>query len=113
MDWGRASCWVGFFNWGCMHGSIDRSLMGFYGGIFSLGLGSGLSCWGRVIVGDIPNGYTSDVVLNQQARVAHQGGMADCLPGGPVAGDTMAVLDVGAHGGSKDRPMAGCLVVHA
>jgi hypothetical protein len=24
-------------------------------------------------VGDIPNGYTSDVVLNQQARVAHQG----------------------------------------
>jgi hypothetical protein len=37
-------------------------------------------------VGDIPNGYTSDVVLNQQARVAHQGGVADCLPGGPVAG---------------------------
>jgi hypothetical protein len=29
-------------------------------------------------VGDIPNRYTSDVVLNQQARVAHQGGMADC-----------------------------------
>jgi hypothetical protein len=28
-------------------------------------------------VGDIPNRYTSDVVLNQQARVAHQGGMAD------------------------------------
>jgi hypothetical protein len=40
-------------------------------------------------VGDIPNMYTSDVVLNQQARVAHQGGMADCLPGGPVAGKTM------------------------
>jgi hypothetical protein len=38
------------------------------------------------IVGDIPNRYTSDVVLNHQARVAHQGGMADCLPGGPVAG---------------------------
>jgi hypothetical protein len=37
-----------------------------------------------VLVGDIPNRYTSDVVLNQQARVAHQGGMADCLPGGPV-----------------------------
>jgi hypothetical protein len=64
-------------------------------------------------VGDIPNRYTSDVVLNQQARVAHQGGMADCLPGGPVAGDTMTVLDAGAHGGSVDRPMAGCLVVHA
>jgi hypothetical protein len=64
-------------------------------------------------VGDIPNGYTSDVVLNQQARVAHQGGMVDCLPGGPVAGDTMAVLDAGAYGGSGDRPMAGWLVVHA
>jgi hypothetical protein len=64
-------------------------------------------------VGDIPNGYTSDVVLNQQARVAHQGGMADCLPGGPVAGETMAVLDAGAYGGSGDGPMAGCLVVHA
>jgi hypothetical protein len=33
-----------------VHGSIDRSLMGFYGGMFSLGLGSGLSCWGRVIL---------------------------------------------------------------
>jgi hypothetical protein len=64
-------------------------------------------------VGDIPNGYTSDVVLNQQAEVAHQGGMADCLSGGPVAGEIMAVLDAGAHGGSEDRPMAGCLVVHA
>jgi hypothetical protein len=64
-------------------------------------------------VGDIQNRYTSDVVLNQQARVAHQGGMADCLPGGPVAGETMAVLDAGAHGGSGDKPMAGCLVVHA
>jgi hypothetical protein len=64
-------------------------------------------------VGDIPNRYTSDVVLNQQARVAHKGGMADCLPGGPFAGETMAVLDAGAHGGSVDRPMAGCLVVHA
>jgi hypothetical protein len=39
--------------------------------------------------------------------------MADCLPGGPVAGDTMAVLDAGAYGGFGDRPMAGCLVVHA
>jgi hypothetical protein len=64
-------------------------------------------------IGDIPNGYTSDVVLNQQTRVAHQGGMADCLTGGPVAGDTMMVLDAGAHGRSVDRPMAGCLVVHA
>jgi hypothetical protein len=64
-------------------------------------------------VGDIPNKYTSDVVLDQQARVAHQDGMADCLPGGPVAAEIMAVLDAGAHGGSKDGPMAGCLVVHA
>jgi hypothetical protein len=39
--------------------------------------------------------------------------MADCLPGGPVAGDATAVLDAGAYGGSDDRPMAGCLVVHA
>jgi hypothetical protein len=64
-------------------------------------------------VGDIPNRYTSDVVLNQQARVAHQAGMADCLPGGPVAESPWRILDVGAHGGSGDRPMAGCLVVHA
>jgi hypothetical protein len=67
----------------------------------------------RGYVGDIPNRYTSDVVLNQQARVDHQGGMADCLPGGLVAGDTMAVLEAGAYGGSGDKPMAGCLVVHA
>jgi hypothetical protein len=66
-----------------------------------------------MFIGDIPNRYTSDVVLNQQARVAHQGGMAGCLLGGPVAGKTMVVLDTGAHGGSIDRPMAGCLVVHA
>jgi hypothetical protein len=39
--------------------------------------------------------------------------MADCLPGGPVAEVAMAVLDAGAYGGSKDRPMAGCLDVHA
>jgi hypothetical protein len=39
--------------------------------------------------------------------------MADCLPGGPVAEVATAVLDVGAYGGSGDRPMAGCLVVHA
>jgi hypothetical protein len=48
-------------------------------------------------------GYTkwvySDVVLNQQARVVHGGGMADCLPGGPVAGKPMAVQDAGAYGG--------------
>jgi hypothetical protein len=68
--------------------------------------------WSKINVGDIPNRYTSDVVLNQQARVAHLGGMADCLPGGPVAGETMAVLDAAAHGGSVERPMAGCLVVH-
>jgi hypothetical protein len=39
--------------------------------------------------------------------------MADCLPDGLVARETMAVLDAGAYGGSEDRPMAGCLVVHA
>jgi hypothetical protein len=65
-----------------------------------------------VFVGDMPNRYTSDVVLNQQARVAHQGGMADCLPGGPVAGSPWRILDAGAYGGSEDMPMAGCLVVH-
>jgi hypothetical protein len=64
-------------------------------------------------VGDIPNRYTSDVVLNQQARVAHQGGMADCLPGDPVAGCPWRILDAGAHAGSGDMPMAGYLVVHA
>jgi hypothetical protein len=37
-------------------------------------------------VGDVPNRYTSDVVLNQQDRMAHRGGMADSLPSGPVAG---------------------------
>jgi hypothetical protein len=66
----------------------------------------------RTAIGDIPNRYTSDVVLNQQARVAHGGGMADCLPGGPVAGKPMTVQDAGAYGGSGDKPMAGCLVVH-
>jgi hypothetical protein len=55
---------------------------------------------------------TSDVVLNQQARVAHGGGMADCLLGGPVAGKPMVVQDIGAYGGSGDKLMAGCLVVH-
>jgi hypothetical protein len=39
--------------------------------------------------------------------------MADCLSGGPVAEVAMAVLDAGAYGGSGDRPMAGCLVLHA
>jgi hypothetical protein len=63
-------------------------------------------------LGDIPNGYTSDVVLNQQARVAHGGGMADCLLGGPVAGKPMAVLEAGAYGGSGGKPLAGYLVVH-
>jgi hypothetical protein len=38
--------------------------------------------------------------------------MADCLPGGPVAGKPMAVNDAGGYGRSKDRPMAGYLVVH-
>jgi hypothetical protein len=44
-------------------------------------------CW------DIPNRYTNDVVLNLQARLAHGGGMVDCLPGGPVAGKPMTVQD--------------------
>jgi hypothetical protein len=65
-------------------------------------------------VGDIPNGYTSDVVLNQQARVAHQGWYGGfAIPGGPVAEVAMVVLDAGAygrfldvHGGSLKRPMA-------
>jgi hypothetical protein len=82
------------------------------------------------IVGDIPNRYTSDVVLNQQARVAHQGWYGGfAIPGGLVAEVATAVLDAGAygrsldrpmadhrrqsHGGSGDRPMAGCLIVHA
>jgi hypothetical protein len=60
-------------------------------------------------VGDIPNGYTSDVVLNQQARVAHQGWYGGfAIPGGPVAEIAMAVLDAGAYGGSGDRRMADC-----
>jgi hypothetical protein len=63
------------------------------------------SSWGSV--GDIPNGYTSDVVLNQQARVAHQGWYGGfAIPGGPIAEDSTAVLDAGAYGGSGDRPMA-------
>jgi hypothetical protein len=58
-------------------------------------------------VGDIPNRYASDVVLNQQARVAHQGWYGGfVIPGGPVAEVTMAVLDTGAYGGSLDRFMA-------
>jgi hypothetical protein len=62
-----------------------------------------------VTVGDIPNRYTSDVVLNQQARVAHQGWYGGfAIPGGPVAEFATAVLDAGAYGGSGDRPMADC-----
>jgi hypothetical protein len=61
-----------------------------------------------MIVGDIPNRYTSDVVLNQQARVAHQGWYGGfAIPGGPVAEVGTAVPDAGANGGSGDRPMAG------
>jgi hypothetical protein len=59
------------------------------------------------IVGDIPNRYTSDVVLNQQARVAHQGWYGGfAIPGGPVAEASTAVLDAGAYGGYLDRSMA-------
>jgi hypothetical protein len=67
----------------------------------------------RATVGDISDRYTSNGVLNQQARVAHGGGMADSLLGGPVAEKPMVVQeDIGAYGGSVDRPMAGCLVVY-
>jgi hypothetical protein len=60
-------------------------------------------------VGDIPNRYTSDVVLNQQARVAHQGWYGGfAIPGGPVAEIATAVLDAGAYGVSGDKPMADC-----
>jgi hypothetical protein len=38
--------------------------------------------------------------------------MAYCLSGSPVAGKPMVVQDAGAYGGSRDRPMAGYLVVH-
>jgi hypothetical protein len=65
-----------------------------------------LFCSRRVLsVGDIPNRYTSDVVLNQQARVAHQGWYGGfAIPGGPVAEVATAVLDAGAYGGSGDGP---------
>jgi hypothetical protein len=50
--------------------------------------------------------YTSDVVLNQQARVAHQGWYGGfAIPGGPVAEIATAVLDAGAYGRSLDRFM--------
>jgi hypothetical protein len=59
------------------------------------------------IVGDIPCRYTSDVVLNQQARVTHQGWYGVfVIPGGPVAEVATVVLDAGAYGGSLDRSMA-------
>jgi hypothetical protein len=58
-------------------------------------------------VGDIPNRYTSDLVLNQQVRVAHQGWYGGfIISGGPVGEVATAVLDVGAYGGSLDRSMA-------
>jgi hypothetical protein len=61
----------------------------------------------EVPVGDIPNRYTSDVVLNQQARVAHQGWYGGfAIPGGPVAEAHTAVQDAGAYGGYLDRSMA-------
>jgi hypothetical protein len=61
----------------------------------------------KLSVGDIPNRYTSDVVLNQQARVAHQGWYGGfTILGGPVAEANTAVLDAGANGGYLDRSMA-------
>jgi hypothetical protein len=65
-----------------------------------------------ITVGDIPNRYTSDVVLYQQARVAHRGGMADCLLGGPVAGSLWRILDAGAYGGSEDTRIGLSLGLH-
>jgi hypothetical protein len=60
-------------------------------------------CW------DIPNRYTGDVVLNQQARVSHQGWYGGfAIPGGPVAEVATTVLDAGAYGGSGDKPIADC-----
>jgi hypothetical protein len=57
-------------------------------------------------VGDIPYRYTSDIVLNQQARVAHQGWYGGfAIPGSPVAEVATAVLDAGAYGGSLDKSM--------
>jgi hypothetical protein len=62
--------------------------------------------WG-LLLGIYQNRYTSDVVLNQQARVAHHGWYGGfAIPGGPVAEVTTAVLDAGAYGGSLDRFMA-------
>jgi hypothetical protein len=58
-------------------------------------------------------GYTKRVYQRRSPELASQGGMIDFLPGGPVAGSPWRILDAGAHGGSADRPMAGCLVVHA
>jgi hypothetical protein len=59
-------------------------------------------------VGDIPNRYTSDIVLNQQARVAHQGWYGGfAILGGLVAEVGTAVLDAGAYGGSGDKSMVG------
>jgi hypothetical protein len=57
--------------------------------------------------------YTSDVVLNQQARVAHQGWYGGfAIPGGPVAEVDTAVLDAGAYGGSLGMSMADSEIGH-
>jgi hypothetical protein len=60
-----------------------------YDGCFKRRYG-GLRWWSwsslRAIVKDIPNGYTSDVVLNRQAQVAHRWWSAMAWPGGPVSG---------------------------
>jgi hypothetical protein len=59
------------------------------------------------------NRYTSDIVLNPQARVAYQGWYGGfALPGSPVAEVATAVLDAGAYGGSGDRPMVGSETAH-
>jgi hypothetical protein len=62
-------------------------------------------------------GYTKQVYQRRSPKPASQGGPSGWyvgLPTGrPSCWRTIAVLDTGAHGGSGDRPMAGCLVVHA
>jgi hypothetical protein len=58
-------------------------------------------------VGDIPNRYTSDVVLKSASPGGPSGWYGGfSIPGGPVAEANMAVLDAGAYGGSGDRPVA-------
>jgi hypothetical protein len=62
-------------------------------------------------------GYTKWVYQRRSPKPASPGGPSGWyggLPTGrPSCWKPTAVLDAGAYGGSEDRPMAGCLVVHA